>query len=556
MAETSRKSTGIGRRPPTRSISRVSRARRSLDWTAGERVPISSRKSVPPWASSNRPGREATAPVKAPFSCPKSSASASDSGSAEALTATNARSRRGLAAWIGLRDELLARSALAEDQDRRVAAGDLCDVAEASAAHRGALSRRSARQPGAARAAWRSSRFSTSRRRRSSARLRISSSSAVSIGFWKKSNAPSAIAWRACSRSPSPDIITTVASGSRCRTWRSSSSPSSHLRPTAAAACRRGRGPARSRRELRPSVASRADETANSPLSAQVSCSSRNGSSSTMRIRPSGGSRRRRAAHAGPPAIAGKRDAARACRRPAATGPGASRGGTARSGAPSRGRGPTPCGLVVSKGWNRRSRRNSAVIPAPLSMISTTARGRRAAPPREAPDEDLAPGARRLRTRSRPGSRARRRGRTGRAQIRGTSPSASETVRPAPPAPRPAAASIGRVAIFAEQAVDVEGHLDEDRVFLRDEPPGDPLQPLDGRGQQVAHGPAEVGVLPVLLEVREQEAQPEGHVLDVVRRARGRASNAGGPRRSGRVGRASACRATRLACSRRTGSAP
>src|ERR1700693_2892529 len=35
---------------------------------------------------------------------------------------------------------------------------------------------------------------------------------------------------------------------------------------------------------------------------------------------------------------------------------------------------PTPCGFVVWKGLNSRSRRNSEDIPVPLSMISTTAR--------------------------------------------------------------------------------------------------------------------------------------------------------------------------------------
>ena len=48
--------------------------------------PISSRKSVPPSASSKRPMRSWIAPVKAPFSCPKSSLSRSVAGSAAQLT--------------------------------------------------------------------------------------------------------------------------------------------------------------------------------------------------------------------------------------------------------------------------------------------------------------------------------------------------------------------------------------------------------------------------------------------------------------------------------------
>ncbi len=48
--------------------------------------PISSRKIVPPWASSNRPSLVRIAPVKAPFSCPKSSLSRRSSGMAPQFT--------------------------------------------------------------------------------------------------------------------------------------------------------------------------------------------------------------------------------------------------------------------------------------------------------------------------------------------------------------------------------------------------------------------------------------------------------------------------------------
>ena len=57
--------------------------------------PISSRNSVPPSASSNRPSFSLTAPVKAPFSCPNSSDSSSVSGRAAQLIAMNGRSARG-----------------------------------------------------------------------------------------------------------------------------------------------------------------------------------------------------------------------------------------------------------------------------------------------------------------------------------------------------------------------------------------------------------------------------------------------------------------------------
>src|SRR2546425_3667076 len=67
---------------------------------AGEISPISSRKSVPPLACSNLPFFCATAPVKAPRSCPKSSDSNKFSASAPQLIARNRPVRRGLSWWI------------------------------------------------------------------------------------------------------------------------------------------------------------------------------------------------------------------------------------------------------------------------------------------------------------------------------------------------------------------------------------------------------------------------------------------------------------------------
>ncbi len=61
-----------------------------------ESSPISSRKSVPLSACSKRPMRRVSAPVKAPFSWPKSSLSSSVSGMAAQLTVTKAFCRRSL----------------------------------------------------------------------------------------------------------------------------------------------------------------------------------------------------------------------------------------------------------------------------------------------------------------------------------------------------------------------------------------------------------------------------------------------------------------------------
>ena len=93
-------------RPPAASRwSRAARTRRSAARAAawpgppGERLPISSRNSVPPSAASKRPTRRLVAPVKAPASAPNSSLSSSSSGRAPALTFTNGLSWRRELAW-------------------------------------------------------------------------------------------------------------------------------------------------------------------------------------------------------------------------------------------------------------------------------------------------------------------------------------------------------------------------------------------------------------------------------------------------------------------------
>ncbi len=61
--------------------------------------PISSRKIVPPSASSNLPRRSLTAPVNDPLTWPNSSLSISSSGIAAQFTSTNGPARRRLRAW-------------------------------------------------------------------------------------------------------------------------------------------------------------------------------------------------------------------------------------------------------------------------------------------------------------------------------------------------------------------------------------------------------------------------------------------------------------------------
>jgi hypothetical protein len=74
-------------------------ARRSFTCIADEISPISSRKSVPPFAASKNPGRSRSAPVKAPRAWPKSSLSSSVSVTAPQLTATNGRAALGDSSW-------------------------------------------------------------------------------------------------------------------------------------------------------------------------------------------------------------------------------------------------------------------------------------------------------------------------------------------------------------------------------------------------------------------------------------------------------------------------
>src|ERR1700741_2406214 len=92
--------TLMGLSPPTRSTSPSSRTRRSLACMATGMSPISSRKSVPPSACSNLPTWRPAAPVKAPFSWPKSSDSISSAGTAAQLRVMKAFSRRGDFSWM------------------------------------------------------------------------------------------------------------------------------------------------------------------------------------------------------------------------------------------------------------------------------------------------------------------------------------------------------------------------------------------------------------------------------------------------------------------------
>ncbi len=95
MAQMILTSTGSSTFPPTRRTTRSWSARRSFTCIGTEVSPISSRNRVPPSASWNSPFFSFTAPVKAPFSCPKSSDSRRFSGSAPQLMETKVRAGAG-----------------------------------------------------------------------------------------------------------------------------------------------------------------------------------------------------------------------------------------------------------------------------------------------------------------------------------------------------------------------------------------------------------------------------------------------------------------------------
>jgi len=81
---------------PNRSNSLSCSTRSSLVCNSRGISPISSKKIVPPLATSKRPMRCAIAPVNAPLSCPNSSLSSNPVGMAAQLSFTKGFARRGL----------------------------------------------------------------------------------------------------------------------------------------------------------------------------------------------------------------------------------------------------------------------------------------------------------------------------------------------------------------------------------------------------------------------------------------------------------------------------
>jgi hypothetical protein len=115
VAATTRTSTLRSLVSPTRRMVLSCSTRRSFTWSSIGSSPISSRKSVPPSASSKSPRLSASrlASVNAPFLWPKSSLSMRFPGMAPQLTATKGRLLRARRARLLVeraRDELLAHA--------------------------------------------------------------------------------------------------------------------------------------------------------------------------------------------------------------------------------------------------------------------------------------------------------------------------------------------------------------------------------------------------------------------------------------------------------------
>ena len=198
--------------PPTRSNSLSCSARRSFTCISIGISPISSRKSVPPLASSKRPGLLATAPGERAALVAEELALdelLGDRGAVD-LDEGLVLAARVLVERAG--DELLARAALAGDEHRRRRVGDaLEDGVELGDARWSVADDAEARAP--------RRRTPASRRRRASSRVfsalaTIWRTSSLSNGLVTKSNAPLFSASTAVSIVPCAVMSTTGSSGS------------------------------------------------------------------------------------------------------------------------------------------------------------------------------------------------------------------------------------------------------------------------------------------------------------------------------------------------------
>ena len=128
----------MGWLPPTRTISRSCSTRSRSVCVFRLMSPISSRKTVPPSATSNLPFLRYCAPVKAPFSWPNSSLSSSVSVKRAAVDRHHADEAPRAGGVDGARHQFLAGAAFAGDEHGGLGGADGFDGVE-DLLHGGAL---------------------------------------------------------------------------------------------------------------------------------------------------------------------------------------------------------------------------------------------------------------------------------------------------------------------------------------------------------------------------------------------------------------------------------
>ena len=170
--------------------------------------PTSSRKRVPRSAASRRPRFICAAPVKAPFSYPKSSLSTRSLGRAAQFSFSKGPRLRGLARWIAR-----ATSSFPEPLSPVMSTFASLRATFATSARTCSIARLSPTIASAAPARLRSDSFSRLSSRSSSARSTVTFRRSGPNGFSTKSAAPIWVARTASSMVPWPDMMTTGRSG-------------------------------------------------------------------------------------------------------------------------------------------------------------------------------------------------------------------------------------------------------------------------------------------------------------------------------------------------------
>ena len=172
--------------------------------------PTSSRKIVPPSASTNLPICLRTAPVKEPFSWPKSSDSISSSGIAAQLTCTNGPAATRDVRWISR-----ATSSLPVPLSPRMSTVALVGAARATSARSRFIGSLSPRRTDSTSTRRLSSWFSARRRLPDSALRTETRTRSRWSGFSRKSTAPRRVHSMAVAMSPCPEIMSTGGAPSR-----------------------------------------------------------------------------------------------------------------------------------------------------------------------------------------------------------------------------------------------------------------------------------------------------------------------------------------------------